>query len=177
MSLIPNTRLTQISKLDPVVHVPARLMIIKALSDGSGMDCVSLSRLTSLSWGNLSSHLSKLEESGYIRLTKSWIGKKTNTRVELTTSGSQAFEEWAKTILLALPAQLNPELLYHRISSEELAWEQSQLQTGSQVEPLPGVPEPRTAVTGSTSHILWFLPSDHRWERVLPPLEHINQVE
>lgn len=170
MRLVETMRIREIAKLDMGVHTPARLMIIMALSGGEAVDCVQLSRLTELSWGNLSSHLNKLEESGYISLTKSWIGKKPNTRVMLTAAGSQAYAEWGKTILLALPQQMNTELLIaHR---DNVLPEHSVLIPGM----FPGENEAKIPATSDTAHILWFLPSDHRWERVLPPMENIHQV-
>lgn len=170
MRLIESMRIREIAKLDMGIHTPARLMIIMALSGGDAVDCVQLSRLTELSWGNLSSHLNKLEESGYIRMTKSWIGKKPNTRVELTEIGSQAYAEWGKTILMALPSQINTELLF--VERPQIMPEHVPFLPGQ----VAGDADARIAASNDSTHILWFLPSDHRWERVLPPMENIHQV-
>lgn len=160
MSSYPVDRLLQIGKLDPVIHVPARLMIVKLLSEVISLDCVRLAELTQLSWGNLSSHLSKLEASGLIASLKTWAGKKPSTIVRLTDSGLSAYHDWASTILNALPSQMNPELLYQ-----------------SQVEPpaLPGEPAKELPLPG-VSQVLWFIPPHHIWDREIPPVENIDQL-
>jgi DNA-binding MarR family transcriptional regulator len=49
---------------------------------------------TGLTWGNLSAHLSKLEEAGYIEVEKSFKGKRPNTTLHLTPQGRAAFHEY-----------------------------------------------------------------------------------
>ncbi|NHI92322.1 MAG: transcriptional regulator [Candidatus Lokiarchaeota archaeon] len=49
---------------------------------------------TDLTWGNLSSHVSKLEEAGYVLIQKEFIKKKPRTMLSLTTEGRKAFEEY-----------------------------------------------------------------------------------
>ena len=162
MSQYPADQLLQIGKLDPIIHVPARLMIVKLLSEVISLDCVRLSELTELSWGNLSSHLSKLEDAGLITQIKTWQGKKPSTIVQLTDTGLQAYHDWATTILNALPSQLNPELLY-----------QSRVEQAPRALP----PElPREHPLPGISQVLWFIPPHHRWDREIPPVENINQL-
>jgi len=56
-------------------------------------DYTFLRRLTGLTWGNLSTHLSKLEEAGYVAIEKRFRGKKPHTMVRLTDQGRAAFRE------------------------------------------------------------------------------------
>ncbi len=61
-----------------------------------------------LTWGNLSSHLSKLENAGYIVIEKEFLGKKPHTMLHLTDDGRAAFEEYRKNmkqVLDDLPAK------------------------------------------------------------------------
>jgi DNA-binding MarR family transcriptional regulator len=82
----------QLAGLDRLIHEPARLAILSALSACAGADFTFLQRLTGLTVGNLSSHLAKLEEAAFIRLEKSFVRKKPNTRVRITPSGRKALE-------------------------------------------------------------------------------------
>jgi DNA-binding transcriptional ArsR family regulator len=61
-----------LSKIDPVVHAPARLMVLTLLYVVEAADATFLVGQTGLTWGNLSTHLSKLEESGYVAVEKSF---------------------------------------------------------------------------------------------------------
>ena len=92
--------------LDRIVHGPARLMVMTSLYVVESADFVFLVNLTGLTWGNLSSHLSKLEEAGYITIDKQIVGKRVNTMVSLTEEGRRAFKEYKqqmKEVLDDLP--------------------------------------------------------------------------
>ena len=82
--------------IDRLVHEPARLAIISLLYVVDSADFIFLMNQTGLSWGNLSAHMSKLEEAGYIRVEKSFRGKRPNTTMRLTTQGRQAFTLYAR---------------------------------------------------------------------------------
>jgi DNA-binding MarR family transcriptional regulator len=61
---------------------------------------------TGLSWGNLSSHMSKLEAAGYIGVEKSFVGRRPHTMLRLTEAGRAAFQEYRqrmKQVLDDLP--------------------------------------------------------------------------
>jgi len=73
--------------LDRLVHEPARLAILTVLSSVQSADFVFIQRITGLTKGNLSSHLTKLEGGGLVRIEKRFVLKKPNTRVELTAEG------------------------------------------------------------------------------------------
>ncbi len=79
-----------LANLDKIVHEPARLALLTALSACTSADFVSLQRLTGLTKGNLSTHLSKLEEAGLIVVEKQFVGKKPNTMIHLTPEGRTA---------------------------------------------------------------------------------------
>lgn len=76
--------------LNKLLHEPARLALMTALSSCESADFLFLQRITGLTKGNLSSHLSKLEEAGYIRISKQFVGKLPNTQVGLTQAGREA---------------------------------------------------------------------------------------
>ncbi|RKY17631.1 MAG: transcriptional regulator [Planctomycetota bacterium] len=80
--------------LDRLVHEPARLTLLATLSVLDYADFVYLMNATGLTRGNLSSHMSKLEAAGYIRVKKSLQGKTTRTRLSLTSAGRKALSEY-----------------------------------------------------------------------------------
>ena len=86
--------LQTIADIDRLVHEPARLMILAILYVVESADFLFLMRQTGLTWGNLSSHLSKLEEAGYVEIEKEFVGKKPHTMLHLTDEGRRAFREY-----------------------------------------------------------------------------------
>jgi DNA-binding MarR family transcriptional regulator len=89
--------LEDIDPLDRLVHEPARLVILTALASCASADFVFLQRVTRLTNGNLSAHLSKLSEAGLVAIEKRFIDKKPNTRVAITAKGRHAVDEhWAR---------------------------------------------------------------------------------
>jgi DNA-binding MarR family transcriptional regulator len=87
-----------LSGLDPLVHAPARLMVMTYLYVVEQIDYVYLQRVTGLSWGNLSKHLSKLEEAGYLETEKTFQNKKPNTSIRLTEKGRSAYRDYKDSI-------------------------------------------------------------------------------
>lgn len=110
-------RIETIGSLDAGIHNPARLMIVLLLAGGKTLDYVSLMRQTGLSSGNISTHLNKLLELGYISMNKSFVGRKPNTAVELTPTGKDAYLRWGEGILQALPEQTTNRLCASLLSS------------------------------------------------------------
>jgi DNA-binding transcriptional ArsR family regulator len=86
--------LQAIADIDRIIHEPARLMILALLYVVESGDFTFLMRQTGLTWGNLSSHLSKLEEAGYVEVEKEFVGKKPHTMLHLTGDGRLAFREY-----------------------------------------------------------------------------------
>jgi DNA-binding MarR family transcriptional regulator len=82
----------ELATLDKLVHEPARLAIMTALSACQSADFLFLQQLTGLTKGNLSSHLIKLEEATFVQIDKQFVGKKPNTQIGLTEKGRQAIE-------------------------------------------------------------------------------------
>jgi DNA-binding MarR family transcriptional regulator len=73
--------------LDRLIHEPGRLAILTVLSSVRDADFVFLQRATGLTKGNLSSHLTKLEDAGLVAIEKRFVHKKPNTNVTLTALG------------------------------------------------------------------------------------------
>jgi DNA-binding MarR family transcriptional regulator len=88
--------------IDPVIHAPARLQIVMQLFVVDAADATFLLNRTGLTWGNLSTHISKLEDAGYVAVEKTFRGKKPCTMVRLTTTGRTAFEDYRSTMREAL---------------------------------------------------------------------------
>jgi len=77
--------------LERLVHEPSRLAILTILSGVKEADFTFLLRISGLTRGNLSVHLSKLEEAGYVNVKKRFINKVPNTVYNLTKEGRKAF--------------------------------------------------------------------------------------
>jgi DNA-binding MarR family transcriptional regulator len=71
---------------------------------------VYLQRECGLTQGNLSSHLTKLEEAGYLSITKTFKGKYPLTICKLTHKGKEAFREYTEKLRAVVGAQagVNP---------------------------------------------------------------------
>ena len=97
-----NTRLRQIADLDRVIHEPARLMIAAMLYLVDEADFLYLQSETELTKGNLSSHLTKLEEAGYVEIEKTYRGKVPMTVCRLTKKGRASFRSYGTALRGAL---------------------------------------------------------------------------
>lgn len=94
---VPNpesTPLQNLNEIDRVVHEPARLLILGCLSVVECADFLFLMNQSNLTRGNLSSHLSKLEEAGYVAIEKTFVDKVPRTLISLTKNGRKAFEKY-----------------------------------------------------------------------------------
>ncbi|MDR3360151.1 MAG: transcriptional regulator [Bifidobacteriaceae bacterium] len=81
-------------ELDPVIHVATRLRLVALLAALGPEDSIAfgkLQRVAELTQGNLSTHLAKLEEAGYVRVDKTFEGKRPATYVRLTPKGRVAY--------------------------------------------------------------------------------------
>ncbi|NLF00687.1 MAG: transcriptional regulator [Anaerolineales bacterium] len=81
-----------LEEIDRLIHEPARLLVMALLYVVDSADFIFLRNQTNLTWGNLSAHVSKLEEAGYIEVEKFFKGKRPNTELRLTAAGRQAFQ-------------------------------------------------------------------------------------
>jgi DNA-binding transcriptional ArsR family regulator len=86
------------TELDRVIHEPARLLIVALLAGVKEADFLWLLRESALTKGNLSSHLAKLEEAGYVELEKTYKGKIPLTLLRLTRQGRTALETYKKSL-------------------------------------------------------------------------------
>jgi DNA-binding MarR family transcriptional regulator len=96
-----STTLQELATLDRVIHEPARLMIVTILYAVKEADFLYLQNECGLTQGNLSSHLSKLEEAKYVAVEKTFKGKYPLTVCSLTSKGRKAFEEYARIMQAA----------------------------------------------------------------------------
>jgi DNA-binding transcriptional ArsR family regulator len=80
--------------LDRIVHEPARLAILTALSACERADFLFLCRLTGLTKGNCTAHLAKLEQAELILIEKSFRGKVPHTEIQLTKAGRDSIARY-----------------------------------------------------------------------------------
>jgi DNA-binding MarR family transcriptional regulator len=92
------SELHPLAGIDQFIHTPARLMVLAHLYVVESVDYVFLNRLTGLTWGNLATHLSKLEEAGYVLIEKAFQGKKPHTTIRLTDAGREAFRQYKHSL-------------------------------------------------------------------------------
>lgn len=88
------TPFEDLASLDRCVHEPGRLAILTALSACEEADFLFLLNITGLTKGNLSSHLSKLEQASLVEIRKAFEGKQPVTYVRLTRDGKEAIQEY-----------------------------------------------------------------------------------
>ena len=82
------------TQFDRLIHQPSRLAIMAVLAGCESAEFLYLLKATGLSKGTLSAHLSKLEDAGYVAITKSFKGKYPNTTAALTKEGRKAFRKY-----------------------------------------------------------------------------------
>ncbi len=88
----------EISDLDRVIHSPTRLKIMMVLMSVEEADFTFISRAADLTRGNLSANLSKLKESGYIKIEKKFIERVPKTIASITPVGKKALEEYGSIL-------------------------------------------------------------------------------
>lgn len=95
-------------ELDPVIHAQARLRITSALATLGVGEQISFPRLQGLldmTAGNLSTHLRKLEDAGYVAVEKTHERRTPVTYIALTKAGRRAFEDYMDTLRTMLGVQ------------------------------------------------------------------------
>ena len=97
-----STRIQRLGEVDRVIHEPARLMVVALLAAVKEADFQYLHQSTGLTKGNLSVHLSKLEEAGYIAIEKTFRGKYPLTICRMTQQGREVLDNYRKIIKGAL---------------------------------------------------------------------------
>lgn len=87
-----------VNRLDDAIHGRLRLGIMAYLADAEAADFNELKGVLEATQGNLSVHLSKLEDAGYVEIVKGYQGKKPLTRVHITPAGRQAFARYIEVL-------------------------------------------------------------------------------
>jgi DNA-binding MarR family transcriptional regulator len=82
------------TQFDRLIHQPSRLAIMAVLAGCESAEFLYLLKATGLTKGTLSAHLSKLDDAGYVAITKSFKGKYPNTSAALTADGRKAFRKY-----------------------------------------------------------------------------------
>jgi len=98
----PAVDLQAIAGVERLVHEPGRLLVLACLAVVSRADFLYVMRETGLSQGNLSSHLAKLEEAGYVAVEKTFVGKMPRTVLQLTDRGREALRSYRNRLVDAL---------------------------------------------------------------------------
>lgn len=88
----------KIVNLNPIIHAPTRLAILSILVTVENANFTFLKESTGTTDGNLSTHLTKLEESDYITIEKNFVGKKPQTTCAITQKGRVAFEKYLEQL-------------------------------------------------------------------------------
>ena len=90
--------LRSLANVDRLIHEPSRTVIVAVLAAVESADFLYLQRETGLTKGNLSVHLSKLEEAGYISIEKTYRGKIPMTLCRMTEIGRNAFKNYREQL-------------------------------------------------------------------------------
>jgi len=100
--------------LNPIIHATSRLRVmttLATLAPGDRLSFTALQGTLGLTTGNLSVHLTKLEEAGYVAIDKTFEGRRPATYVSLTAAGRQAFDKYLtdlRALLKGLPPTAEP---------------------------------------------------------------------
>ena len=97
-----SAKIQRLAEIDRVIHEPSRLMVVALPAAVKEADFQYLHQATGLTKGNLSVHLSKLEEAGYIAIGKTFRGKYPLTICRLTEQGREVLDNYRKIIKGAL---------------------------------------------------------------------------
>jgi DNA-binding MarR family transcriptional regulator len=89
----------EFEELNPLLHNELRLKVMVALDALDAADFVYLKNLTKATAGNLSVQITKLEEAGYIRVSRSGEGRGSHTVCRITSAGISALLEYQKALL------------------------------------------------------------------------------
>ena len=91
-----------VTGVNRLIHEPARFNIMAYLFVVQSADFIFLQTQTGLTWGNLSSHINKLETAGYVAVEKEFVGKKPHSMLHLTDKGRVAFSDYREKMRQAL---------------------------------------------------------------------------
>lgn len=88
--------------IDRTVHEPARLMILAYLSAVESADFLFIANQTGLTRGNLSSHMTRLEQAGYVGIKKEFVDRIPRTLLRITRQGQAALRNYRKNMMQVL---------------------------------------------------------------------------
>jgi len=94
----PEKETLGLEAIDRLIHEPGRLAIMARLNVVEEADWLFLHHQTGLSFGNLASHLTRLEAAGYVESEKTFIDRKPHTVVRITQAGREAFEVYWRVV-------------------------------------------------------------------------------
>lgn len=83
-----------LEELDPMLHERGRLAIVSVLAAVDSLPFTELRDELEMTDGNLSVHLQKLEEKGYVGISKHFVGRRPQTTCRLTPAGRRAFTRY-----------------------------------------------------------------------------------
>lgn len=89
----------EFKELDPILHNELRLKIMAALDSLDDADFVFLREVTGATSGNLSVQISKLEEAGYIKVSRSGEGRGSHTVCRISGAGIRALAAYQRVLL------------------------------------------------------------------------------
>lgn len=81
-------------RIDGLIHERVRLGIMSVLAGGRSAAFTRIKSLLKVTDGNLSAHAWALEKAGYIRISKSFVGRKPRTELRLTARGARALKSY-----------------------------------------------------------------------------------
>ena len=96
---LSSRQIQEVAQIDRVVHEPARLAIMLILDGAGEADFLYLQREGGFTQGNLSGHLARLEEAGYVEIQKTFKGKLPLTVCSLTGKGKSAFARYCRQMI------------------------------------------------------------------------------
>ena len=94
-----------IEAIDDVIHGRVRLGIMAYLAGADSADFTTLKAKLQATDGNLSVHLRKLEDAGYVEILKTFVGRKPLTQARITRTGRAAFAQYLQAISVLVDGQ------------------------------------------------------------------------
>lgn len=87
-----------IDAIDEIIHGRVRLGIMAFLAGADSAEFTTLKARLQLTDGNLSVHLRKLEEAGYVEILKAFVDRKPQTQARITKAGRAAFARYLQAM-------------------------------------------------------------------------------
>ena len=107
---MPHSHILPPERLDKVIHEPGRLGIVASLAARGAMSFNELKDALGMTDGNLSTHAKTLQETGYIGVEKTFVGRKPRTTMTLTPAGQAAFRRYVDYLeRIVTPAEKRPD--------------------------------------------------------------------